>query len=79
MYTAQVYCRQAGIVTLMGKLNGRIIGHPETLLIKANTACKLQVAMQDALSCIAGWTPFWMHVHLVTFHCRHVFWQECCS
>ena len=55
-YTAEVCCRQAGLVTVLGKLNDRAIGRPETLQIKASTACKLQVT-NNPICCTAGLTP----------------------
>ena len=54
LYTAEVCCRQAGLVTVIGKLNDRGVGCPETLLIKASTACKLQVTHRDPIWCTAG-------------------------
>lgn len=54
LYTAEVCCRQAGLVTVLGKLNDRVIGRPETLPIKASTACKLQVTQKGPICCTAG-------------------------
>ena len=57
LYTAEVCCRQAGLVSMLGKLNGRVIDRPKTLQIKASTACKLQVTEKDPICCTAGLTP----------------------
>ena len=56
LYIAEVCCRQAGLVTMLGKLNGRVIGRPKTVQIKASTACKLQVLEKDPIRCTAGLT-----------------------
>ena len=55
--TAEVCCRQAGLVTVLVKLNDRVTGRPETLQIKASTACKLQVTKKDPICCTAGLAP----------------------
>ena len=70
-YTAQVCCKQAGMVTVMARLNGRVIGHPMTLPVKANTASQLQITGQHDLCCTAGAILFWhLYGDMTVWHYR---------
>lgn len=53
-YTAQICCKLAGMVTITAKLNGKTVGQPITLPVKASAASQLRLAGKGSLHCTAG-------------------------
>jgi hypothetical protein len=53
-YTAEICCKLAGMATVKAKLNGKTVGQPITLPIKASAASQLRLAGKGSLRCTAG-------------------------
>ena len=53
-YTAEICCKLAGMATVKAKLNGKTVGQPITLPIKASAASQLRLAGKGSLHCTAG-------------------------
>ncbi|KAL0032084.1 hypothetical protein WJX77_004214 [Trebouxia sp. C0004] len=53
-YTAEICCKLAGMATVKAKLNGKTVGQPITLPIKASAASQLSLAGKGSLYCTAG-------------------------
>ncbi|DBA83503.1 TPA: hypothetical protein ACH3X2_006431 [Trebouxia sp. C0005] len=53
-YTAEICCKLAGMATVKAKLNGKTVGQPITLPIRASAASQLRLAGKGSLHCTAG-------------------------
>ena len=68
-YTAEVCCKQAGMVTVVASLNEKPIGHPLTLPVVAKKPCQLQQVQQGVMCCTAGLAPVLLLCDLHTWAC----------
>ncbi len=53
-YTAEICCKLAGMATVKAKLNGKTVGQPITVPIRASEASQLRLAGKGSLHCTAG-------------------------